>query len=225
MVFKPGQSPHNKGKTKENYEPLAKMSRSRIGQLNAMYGRDSWNKGKGFEDFIGKRFTKLTVIEDVGHIIGHRHFRCLCDCGKSVIVNGSKLKNMHTQSCGCITTKGISQLTHRKKNGEASLNALISSYKQNALTKHIFFDLSKEDMITLFAGKCFYCGCEPSTISYRKGFNGEFIYNGIDRLDNGIGYVKENIVSCCKECNFKKGSQGHTFFLQWVKRIYEHKFK
>jgi len=194
------------------------------GDLNYSKVNGAWNKGKGFEDFIGKRFTRLVVIEDIGHISSHRHFRCLCDCGKSVIVDGAKLKNNHTRSCGCIR-KETSRPKLRKGYGESSLNRLIDSYKRNAKRKKITFILSRDDMISLFKGSCFYCGCEPSSIISGKNYYGECIYNGIDRLDNGVGYIVENVVSCCKECNYKKGSQGHTFFLQWVERVYENKFK
>ena len=29
-------------------------------------------------------------------------------------------------------------------------------------------------------------------------------YNGIDRLDSSLGYTKDNIVTCCKICNYAK---------------------
>ena len=31
----------------------------------------------------------------------HIFYNCICDCGKSCIVDGAKLRNGHTQSCGC----------------------------------------------------------------------------------------------------------------------------
>lgn len=225
MVFQRGNIPHNKGKTKDSYEPLSRVSISKKGSLNPMFGKKAWNDHKGYEDFIGKKFTRLTVIEDIGVIArGHRNFRCLCECGKSVIVDATKLNNGHTRSCGCIR-KGTFQLSHRKNYGEASMNSLILTYKSNARHRNYDFSLTKEECIILFKGNCFYCGCEPSSMTRGRGYNGEFFYNGIDRIDNNLGYILDNCVSCCKQCNFKKGSQNHTFFLQWIKRVYEHKFK
>ena len=54
------------------------------------------------EDITGKRFERLTVIERVEN---DRHrksvWKCRCDCGKEIYVNGSHLKSGHTKSCGC----------------------------------------------------------------------------------------------------------------------------
>jgi hypothetical protein len=51
--------------------------------------------------------------------------------------------------------------------------------------------------------------------SVSKELVGEWVYNGIDRVDNNKQYIKENLVSCCKKCNFitfwgfaKAGLQG-----------------
>ena len=57
---------------------------------------------------------------------------------------------------------------------------------------------------------CSYCGrlCDPS-IDY---------YNGIDRIDNNIGYTIDNSVSCCKYCNFAKNDFLLDEFLLWIKR-------
>ena len=36
--------------------------------------------------------------------------------------------------------------------------------------------------------------------------------NGIDRMDNAVGYLPANVVPCCKDCNFmKKALDAHTF--------------
>ena len=57
-------------------------------------------------DMIGRRFGKLTVLECVEPVVSSSgrsdvKYRCLCDCGKEVIVRGSSLRTGHTASCGC----------------------------------------------------------------------------------------------------------------------------
>ena len=48
---------------------------------------------------------------------------------------------------------------------------------------------------------CFYCGGKPETIHKCNTTSlNIFKYNGIDRLDNKIGYVKTNCVTYCKTC-------------------------
>lgn len=48
------------------------------------------------------RFGELTVIKRVGsNKQGNSMWECICDCGKTVVVNSQNLKNNHTLSCGC----------------------------------------------------------------------------------------------------------------------------
>lgn len=52
-------------------------------------------------DLTGKRFGRLTVIEEAGKNCGHITWRCRCDCGNEIIAKGIHLKSGHTTSCGC----------------------------------------------------------------------------------------------------------------------------
>ena len=59
------------------------------------------------KDLTGQKFGKLTVL----HMTEKREGRsviwhCLCDCGNEVDVCMSKIQNGHTQSCGCLKSKG-----------------------------------------------------------------------------------------------------------------------
>lgn len=65
-------------------------------------------------DLIGQKFGKLTVIE---RIIGGNNSRgkwvCQCECGGIAITTSDKLISSHSQSCGCLKSKGeleISQI-------------------------------------------------------------------------------------------------------------------
>lgn len=53
------------------------------------------------KNIIGHRFGRLTAIEDCGRRNRKVLWRCICDCGKEVIVEGCKLRSGHTKSCGC----------------------------------------------------------------------------------------------------------------------------
>lgn len=58
---------------------------------------------KKIEDMIGKKFGKLTVIREIeGYKFRRRYYECLCECGNTTIVEQSKLRTGHTQSCGCL---------------------------------------------------------------------------------------------------------------------------
>lgn len=46
-----------------------------------------------------------------------------------------------------------------------------------------------------------------------------YFYNGIDRKDNDIGYVIENCVSCCDECNKAKRNMLYEKWIAYLDRI------
>jgi len=106
--------------------------------------------------------------------------------------------------------------------GEAARNSIISDYKRKAKQRGLLFELSLDDCLELFQGKCFYCGTEPRSVAKSKVFYGEYKYNGIDRLKNTEGYKKNNVVSCCMLCNLKKGTLDIDVFLSHLLKIYNH---
>lgn len=56
----------------------------------------------------------------------------------------------------------------------------------------------------------------------KKGLNGGYIYNGIDRLNNSkdVGYVKDNVVACCSKCNYIKNKMSYNEFIGWIKTVH-----
>lgn len=63
-------------------------------------------------DLAGHRCGRLVVLEITPRKVRSSYlWLCRCDCGKTVEVSGSKLRNGHTRSCGClrvdqVTTQG-----------------------------------------------------------------------------------------------------------------------
>jgi hypothetical protein len=57
-------------------------------------------------DMMGQRFGRLTVLEIAARAQRktnpHTKWKCVCDCGKEVIVIGKDLRVGHTKSCGCL---------------------------------------------------------------------------------------------------------------------------
>jgi hypothetical protein len=50
-------------------------------------------------------------------------------------------------------------------------------------------------------------------------------FNGLDRIDNRKGYVSDNIVPCCSDCNLAKRDLSIKAFLELVTLIYNNKIK
>jgi len=113
--------------------------------------------------------------------------------------------------------------------GAVGLSDLYSQYKRNAKVKQREFSLSKEEFRTLTSSNCSYCGIPPFSIwvvhrerSETVIENEKYIYNGIDRIDNALGYILENSITCCKYCNIAKHDRSYRDYLDWVRRSYEH---
>jgi hypothetical protein len=85
--------------------------------------------------------------------------------------------------------------------GQAGLNRLYRQYKRQAKDRD--FQLTLEELKELTSAKCHYCDCEPQQRLHGNSPNswGEYVYNGVDRINNDIGYVKSNCVPCCWRCN------------------------
>jgi hypothetical protein len=74
-------------------------------------------------------------------------------------------------------------------------------------------DNINETVLLMLKQKCFYCDEIPP---------GE-THNGIDRIDNNIGYTLENIVPCCTMCNMLKGCLNIDVFLLRIEHILTYK--
>ena len=81
-----------------------------------------------------------------------------------------------------------------------TLDGVYRGYKKNAKTKKIDFTLTKDFFKTHWQDNCFYCG---ETLE-RVGF---------DRVDNLVGYIVGNVVPCCPDCNWMKGTMAQKSFI------------
>ncbi len=93
-------------------------------------------------------------------------------------------------------------------------------------------DLKIEEFYFLSQQQCYYCGSYPQNIfnkakndkkssQYAKD-NGNFIYNGLDRIDNTKPHNKNNVVPCCKYCNFTKSKLILIEFQIWINKIQQY---
>ena len=112
--------------------------------------------------------------------------------------------------------------------GEAAFNYVYRNYKRNAKNRGLSFKLSRNEFRQLTQQNCRYCGIEPynratgTRKDTRKRFYGDYIYNGIDRVDASCGYNIENCVPCCKKCNRAKDTMSEDEFFHWVKTVFKH---
>ena len=174
-------------------------------------------------ELTGKRFGRLTVLEDVGNDKhGNSIWKCICDCENQTIkiISSNNLERGHTKSCGCLYSE---KLLERSK-GEVGFNKLLSIYKLSAKKRNLEFNLTRELFKELTQQNCQYCGFEPKQIinngrTKESKEHNKYIYNGIDRINNNMGYIIENCVPCCKICNNAKTNMKIEEFYKWINRL------
>jgi len=114
----------------------------------------------------------------------------------------------------------------RLKHGEAAFNSLFAKYKHGAKKRNYAFTITKAEFKALTQRLCYYCGCPPCLIAKKAaGSVGDFVYNGADRADNTRGYELNNVVPCCKNCQFAKRTLTVQEFINWATRLVEHQNK
>jgi len=89
-----------------------------------------------------------------------------------------------------------------------TLDGRYSELKKDAKKNGKKFFLTKEDVRELWQQNCIYCGNAIKLVS-------------LDRIDNNRPYQKDNVVACCKWCNYTKGSGSLSFFYNQCKLVVE----
>lgn len=177
------------------------------------------------DEIIGMSFGRLVVLEYVGKHkvkIKRQHlYKCQCDCGETVNVPRGLLLNGDTNSCGCLHRENGKKTgkQNRFTKGEAALNSLYGAYKRESKRRKKSFNLSKDEFKHITKQKCYYCDAEPSSYHQHSKMYGGYLYNGIDRKDNNLGYEKPNCVPCCMRCNQMKNNMTMEEFINQIINI------
>jgi len=170
----------------------------------------------------GVRFNSFVIIEPIEQVISkndnkYSAWKCKCDCGEEFISTTKAIKK-GIKSCGCLSKSN----RFKKVSDEQYFKTVkLSHYKNSAKRRNLEWNLSNELFLKLITGNCNYCGSEPLLENKRKLH--KILLNGIDRVKSEHGYVENNVVSCCKFCNFAKGNSTMEEFENWVKRLIEYR--
>lgn len=156
----------------------------------------------------GDVYGRLTVLERRGN----QKFLCKCSCGATKIVRWRT-----AVSCGCARSE--SSRRKRLPPGVAAFRDLFKRYVLAAKCRNLVFELTSDQFAVLTAAPCHYCDSPPSTSAGSMRVFGKYVYNGVDRKDNTVGYTTENCVPCCKICNRAKGTLSYEEFTKWIQFI------
>lgn len=152
---------------------------------------------------------------------GTRLYRVLCLlCGS---VTDKRLQSIErAKSCGCMQSKRDRKVVdsgRRTAEGtRVEINTLMSVYKSNARKRGISFDLSYAQFETLVDSECYFCGDNGGNTLRKRGYD-VYSYTGIDRVDNSVGYLPSNCISCCSWCSRAKNNGTLANFVDKCKKI------
>lgn len=179
-------------------------------------------KIKGICEYCGKEFEKVWGIKNLctakckkryteynkeyreknrTQPILHLKINCKM-CGKEFIRKGIMQKY-----CGNRKDKNSCSYKIYRRDSDSNMERAYHQpkrhykmYMQGAKRRGKEFSITMEEFMQFWQKPCYYCA-DPVE------------YIGIDRLDNDVGYIKTNIVSCCTECNFLKKGYSKDFFI------------
>lgn len=90
-----------------------------------------------------------------------------------------------------------------------NVNPRLDALKRAAEKRGIAWHLTDEEAKEMLVKPCIYC----------NHIDLEVRVNGIDRLDSSKPYTAENCRSCCKDCNYMKGTYDPKTFIERAKKI------
>ena len=174
-------------------------------------------------DITGEKFGRWIAVKRVPN--PHKNgaaWLCRCSCGNESIVTASNLRWGRSSSCGCLFREESAKRMSLPR-GQAAKNHVLHSYKRSAEVRGLEWALLDEHFWLLISSDCHYCGLPPSrplpTNVRRRETCKDFVRNGVDRKNNSIGYVVENVVTCCTTCNKFKKSMTYEEFTAYLDRV------
>lgn len=143
-----------------------------------------------------------------------------CTCGHEQLLIKSKYKSGQSKRCRTCANKAHGDVMRGTVRIEdAPLRRVLQTYKYHAQKRSLSFTISDEDFKALLLQDCHYCGAAPAQIKYKHKRSTS--YNGVDRVNNSLGYVDGNCVSCCKICNRIKMDHDLSTIMQHLRIMLE----
>lgn len=169
-------------------------------------------------DFDIKKYTK---VDTKGRLRTFVDFICT-DCYKNTTQRVDEFNRKGKLCRKCKNKKSSAKELESKDLELICANSLLSRLKKRYLHKGLTSNLNGKEVLELFKSKCHYCGNLNSNkyIYKQKFFTHIFYYNGIDRIDSKKGYIKGNVLPCCKKCNLAKSDMRYDEFIEHIKLIY-----
>ena len=159
---------------------------------------------------LSNTFVGHWFVTSIHHSIGREIlWVCICRCGRIHRVRSNMLRR--GKSFKCRICAGFKKHPNKR--------AAFKTILKNAKTRSLPCSLTFPQWESLAEKPCFYCGALPSNKRHVYKTDAPFIYSGMDRTDNNLGYSLENCVPCCAPCNSAKGKESQSSFIDRCKSV------
>ena len=182
--------------------------------------------GKKAEDITGQRNGRLVVLERTEPANRkekdrNAYWRCVCDCGKEVVVHTGNFKTC--QSCGCLRKERGKTHPNYQGVGDLSLT-YFNKLKFIANRRSITFDVNMQYLWNLFQsqnGRCPYTGLELTMPIDKHDLACGNRTASLDRIDSSEGYIAGNLQWVHKDINMMKQKYSSDYFVEMCKLVSE----
>ena len=187
-------------------------------------------------DLTGQHFGRLTVVRPGGQRVNRqRSWQCQCSCPNQSIVERTTAQLRGKRAswhCGCVQSARMTEWWAKKRRPveEMARYRIYLSLKNSAKRRGLGMTLTLAEITEITRQPCYYCGARPSQvlrvpITSHPGPGGtryihSYHYSSVDRIDNSLGYERENVVSCCLDCQIAKGQHTCSEFALWIARLH-----
>jgi hypothetical protein len=142
--------------------------------------------------------VKRNGIDRLNYLLGYIPGNCVSCCGTCNIMKGALDPFTFVERCAQISDHIIAT-----EYWSSIRRYTFNAYKNKATKLGHVFELTQEQYDRIRSNNCTYCD-RPSTSTHS---------NGIDRSDSSIGYVFENCISACWDCNIAKNNSSPSDFI------------
>lgn len=185
-------------------------------------------------DYTGLKVNKLTFSKPTDKINDRKIiWELICECGNITYSTAYPITSGRIKSCGCYAKEMAKVSAKQQGLSNRKYPPIISSARR--VWKYYSDGCDFETFYTLSQQPCYYCGKEPfrsfnigskqrksENTSELQKLEGNFVYNGLDRIDSSKTHTPDNIVPCCWDCNDMKKDRTQEEFLLHIKRIHNH---
>jgi len=168
-----------------------------------------------FNQLEDDRTGKSTVVS-----MDEEYVYLKCDCGSDYSLKlTNSVKNEGNYMCRmCYAERDSANFD--KHWGYKSAYQRI---RKDARSSGRVFEIELDEFRHLSQQNCYYCGGQPNNLITYRSKNAftfrYFVYSGLDRINNEIGYTRQNVVPCCIICNRAKNSMPFKDFIDWINKL------